>query len=292
MSEAVYRGDNVNESVISEERKAAIELYNLAAADSSWPVYQTGSATANRELVIQRIESIINTVTARQLETELNEAHAVLDDPECLIIRNAKDGYPEGRPDQTLTLTERVMALLRMKMDYKRWMEKAEQELGQLRAQLLQAQADISKETERADDAEEALREICILNGFDPSDGEGTSPKEVVEVVRHAQQDSNGELLQAQAACRVKDEALEKAQHRYRVTFAINTDQLTTLKTPYDEALSYTTPPTLLDSVVKALETVQSCLGKWEYPWKPMPVSSDVAKDQITHALRLLRGEP
>ncbi len=66
-------------------------------------------------------------------QKECEDAHAVLDDPECLIIRKAKDGYPDGRPDRTLTLAERVKALLRMKMDYKRWVEKAQQERDDLK---------------------------------------------------------------------------------------------------------------------------------------------------------------
>jgi hypothetical protein len=41
----------------------------------------------------------------------------------------------------------------------------------------------IDEEIERADDAEEGLREICLLFGFDPSDGEGTAPSEVVALV-------------------------------------------------------------------------------------------------------------
>lgn len=69
-------------------------------------------------------------------QKECEEAHAVLDDQECRIVRNAKDGYPDGRPDQILTLAERVRALLRMKMDYKQWMKKAEQERDELKKKL------------------------------------------------------------------------------------------------------------------------------------------------------------
>lgn len=47
-------------------------------------------------------------------------AHAVLDADESRIIRNTKDGYPEGREDKTLTLAERVAALCRYAADWKR----------------------------------------------------------------------------------------------------------------------------------------------------------------------------
>ncbi len=40
-------------------------------------------------------------------------------------------------------------------------------------------------EMERADEAEEALRQISVMVcGIDPSDGEGTSPEEIVEWVK------------------------------------------------------------------------------------------------------------
>lgn len=71
---------------------------------------------------------------ARQLETELNEAHAVLDSADCSIIRNAKDGYPEGREPRELTLEERVRSLLRMMTDYRKWCKNAEKERDELKA--------------------------------------------------------------------------------------------------------------------------------------------------------------
>ena len=50
-----------------------------------------------------------------------NEVHAILDADESKIIRDAKDGYPEGRTPRTLTLQERVTALCKYASDWKRW---------------------------------------------------------------------------------------------------------------------------------------------------------------------------
>jgi hypothetical protein len=60
------------------------------------------------------------------LEAQVKEAHEVLDADESMIIRNAKDGYPEGRPDRVLTLAERVKAVCKYGADYKRWCKEAE----------------------------------------------------------------------------------------------------------------------------------------------------------------------
>lgn len=62
--------------------------------------------------------------------------HAILDHPDCKIIRNAADGYPEGREPRVLTLAERVQALLRMKQDYARWLKEKEDQLGAAQAVL------------------------------------------------------------------------------------------------------------------------------------------------------------
>lgn len=69
----------------------------------------------------------------RSVKAELASAHAVLDDRECQIVRNTKDGYPEGREDRVLMLEERVRALLRMKADYKNWLEQSESGAAGLR---------------------------------------------------------------------------------------------------------------------------------------------------------------
>ena len=56
------------------------------------------------------------------------EVHAILDADESKIIRNAKDGYPEGREPHELTLAERVKALCIYAADWKRWCEEAEKQ--------------------------------------------------------------------------------------------------------------------------------------------------------------------
>ena len=50
-----------------------------------------------------------------------NHVHSILDADESEIIRDAKDGYPEGRTPRVLTLQERVTALCRYASDWKRW---------------------------------------------------------------------------------------------------------------------------------------------------------------------------
>lgn len=57
----------------------------------------------------------------RQQDEAIKLAHEVLDADESKIIRNAKDGYPEGRAARELTLAERVKALCIYAADWKRW---------------------------------------------------------------------------------------------------------------------------------------------------------------------------
>ena len=49
------------------------------------------------------------------------EIHSLLDADESMIIRNARDGYPEGRTPRELTLLERVKSLCTYAADWKRW---------------------------------------------------------------------------------------------------------------------------------------------------------------------------
>lgn len=67
---------------------------------------------------------------ARELEREINEAHAVLDNDPSQIIRNAEQEYPEGREPRELTLAERIQALCKYAADWKRWTEEKERELA------------------------------------------------------------------------------------------------------------------------------------------------------------------
>jgi hypothetical protein len=53
--------------------------------------------------------------------TVCNDVHAILDADESKIIRNAKDGYPDGRTPRLLTLQERIAALCVYAADWRRW---------------------------------------------------------------------------------------------------------------------------------------------------------------------------
>jgi hypothetical protein len=63
----------------------------------------------------------------RQLENQIEHIHKILDQDGVQIIRNEKDGYPEGRPDRNLTLSERVQAACRMIHDWHRWHNELEE---------------------------------------------------------------------------------------------------------------------------------------------------------------------
>lgn len=63
-----------------------------------------------------------------ELEATIAETHAILDADASKIIRNAKDGYPEGREPRELTLAERVKALCIYAADWKRWCEESEKQ--------------------------------------------------------------------------------------------------------------------------------------------------------------------
>ena len=71
------------------------------------------------EIGKREISEAHNTVTRRlsvladenaALRAQIEAIHSLLDGDESKIIRNAKDGYPEGREPKELTLTERVTA--------------------------------------------------------------------------------------------------------------------------------------------------------------------------------------
>lgn len=60
----------------------------------------------------------------------LEYVHSLLDGPPAQIIRNAKDGYPEGRENRVLSIEERIAALKCFASDYKRWLEELEELTG------------------------------------------------------------------------------------------------------------------------------------------------------------------
>lgn len=85
------------------------------------------------ESVIRRVDECI------ELRKQLEAAHVVLDADPSKIIRNAKDGYPEGRESQELTLAERVKALCIYAADWERWYVEAEKRSEAMREAIKEA---------------------------------------------------------------------------------------------------------------------------------------------------------
>ena len=82
-------------------------------------------AEALRAALEHPAEQSANTVGAVLQEPVVcpvcNEVHTILDADKSQIIRNAADGYPDGRASRVLTLQERVTALCIYAADWKRW---------------------------------------------------------------------------------------------------------------------------------------------------------------------------
>lgn len=60
----------------------------------------------------------------------LEHLHSLLDGEPAQIVRNAKDGYPEGREDRMLSIEERIEALKHFAADYQRWHMELEELTG------------------------------------------------------------------------------------------------------------------------------------------------------------------
>jgi hypothetical protein len=84
-----------------------------------------------------------------QALSAVDETHAILDADPSAIIRNAKDGYPDGREPRELTLAERVKALCVYASDWKRWCQEKEQALKMEHLNYLGCMEDL-KEAEKA----------------------------------------------------------------------------------------------------------------------------------------------
>lgn len=89
-------------------------------------------------------------VKRKELESQLEESHKILDNDPSRIIRNAKDGYPDGRPDRILTLAERIKAICKYGADYKRWLENSESQLAELKQALCKVRVAGGLESEMA----------------------------------------------------------------------------------------------------------------------------------------------
>ncbi len=93
-------------------------------------------------------------------KSELEAAHAILDADESKIIRNAKDGVPEGREPRALTLAERVSALCRYAADYKRW-------LGEKKSELETVQGELAKMRDEEEHYEQRIAAFKVNRDID-----------------------------------------------------------------------------------------------------------------------------
>ena len=104
----------------------------------AWPLPQEGAdviddlieqlAQLEREMVAATIRIDNDSMEIATLKGQepvgcsaCSEVHSILDADESKIIRNARDGYPEGREPRELTIAERVIALCVYAADWKRW---------------------------------------------------------------------------------------------------------------------------------------------------------------------------
>jgi hypothetical protein len=60
----------------------------------------------------------------------IEDVHSLIDGEPAMIVRNAKDGYPEGREDRFLSIEERIAALKQFAADYQRWFKELEDITG------------------------------------------------------------------------------------------------------------------------------------------------------------------
>lgn len=99
------------------------------------PNIQKKFEAAEKELVEIRHGAAVANDTIKALRAQIEAIHSLLDGDESKIIRNAKDGYPEGREPKELTLTERVTALCKYASDWERWFSEAESKIEQMERQ-------------------------------------------------------------------------------------------------------------------------------------------------------------
>ena len=96
-----------------------------------------------------------------------NQVHTILDADESQIIRNAKDGYPDGRTPRLLTLQERVAALCQYASDWKRWCLEKENTTPQAQPAQQEPVGEIGKIVMFGGD----LKEVSWKNGKMPPAG-------------------------------------------------------------------------------------------------------------------------
>ena len=108
------------------ELRAVVQDYKLAGS----PVFVQA---ADMNEILDRLEAAEK--ERDELQAKIEAVHSLLDNDESKIIRNAKDGYPEGREPKELTLTERVAALCEYASDWQRWCNEAEAEIAAMKQQ-------------------------------------------------------------------------------------------------------------------------------------------------------------
>lgn len=94
-------------------RKPLTQCWKCGDMDAEFQAKCTVPACGMKEQPAQQQEPVACPVC--------NEVHAILDADDSKIIRNAEDGYPDGRELRVLTLQERVTALCVYAADWKRW---------------------------------------------------------------------------------------------------------------------------------------------------------------------------
>ena len=133
--------------------------------------------------------------TIVQLRAELTNTHSILDGDESKIIRNAKDGYPEGREARVLTLAERVKSLCIYAADWKRWTEEKEVELARWQTLAESLATDLKHMSTIPEyDQDDAHRLRNLAKNVDESAKAGNLPDPLAEAVKRMEKLRFGEI--------------------------------------------------------------------------------------------------
>ena len=130
-----YDEENRLRAGLEEWRSIFGHLGTPDEVGNEWHKLTDRLEAAEKERDNLRAEVIYWREQTRKLRAEIEAAHSLLDNDESKIIRNAKDGYPEGREPKELTLTERVAALCKYAADWARWLSEAESKIAAMKQQ-------------------------------------------------------------------------------------------------------------------------------------------------------------
>ena len=126
------------------------------------------------------------------------EVHAILDADESQIIRNAEDGYPDGRKPRILTLQERVNALCVYASDWKRWcLEKENAAPPQQEKQKPVAWANINKHGDITHTSNKRMPWANTPLYTAPPQRQPLTDEEIKAVIRAGEYDSMEEFARA-----------------------------------------------------------------------------------------------